>query len=124
MRWYSLQVKLRKNIYAILKEELREVESEMEVSYCELELGPFLGDDDETYEEIIDDFMNSLINSEPHEDNMDETPDEKYYVFESNSLCMTTDIEEYLSDVFIQKETEQSSWIFRYYEEGKCFSKA
>ena len=30
-----------------LKKELREVESEMEVSYCEPEQGPLLGEDDE-----------------------------------------------------------------------------
>ena len=66
-----------------------------------------LGEDDETYEDIINDFLNSLISSEPHEDNMDETQDENYYVFESNALCMIVGIEECLSDVFIQKETEQ-----------------
>ena len=54
---------------------------------------------------------------------MDETPDEKYYVFESNSLCMTTDIEEYLSDVFIQKDTEQTSWTIKDYEEGQILFK-
>ena len=39
------------------------------------------GEDDEMDEDIIDDFLNSLIGSEPHEDNMCETPYEKYYVF-------------------------------------------
>ena len=56
VRWHSLQVKLRQNIYSRLKEELRGVESEIEVSYCEHEQGPLLGEDDETNEEIIDDF--------------------------------------------------------------------
>ena len=94
-------MKLRKNIYVRLKEELREVESGIEVSYCEPEQGPLLGEDDEIDKEIMDDFLNSLISSEPHEDNMDETPYEKYYVFESNALCMIVGIEQYLSDVFI-----------------------
>ena len=81
VRWNSLQVKLRKKIYARLKEELREDESEIEVSYCEPEQGPFLKEDDEIDEEIIDDFLNSHISSEPHEHNMDKTPYEKYCVF-------------------------------------------
>ena len=46
VRWQSLQVNLRQKMYARLKEELREAESEMEVSYYELEQGPLLGDDD------------------------------------------------------------------------------
>ena len=63
--------------------------------------------------------MNFLISSEPHEDNMDETPDEKYYVFESNALCMTVSIEEYLTDVFIQKDIEQSSGLSGIMNKGK-----
>ena len=47
MRWNSLQVKLRKNMYVRLKEELREAESKIEVSYCEPKQGPLLGEDDE-----------------------------------------------------------------------------
>ena len=55
-----MQVNLRKKIYARLKEELREVESEMEVSYCEPEQGPLLGEDDEAEKERP---IESLINS-------------------------------------------------------------
>ena len=123
MRWHSLQVKLRQKIYSRLKEELRGVESEIEVSYCELEHGTLLGEDDETDEEIIYYFLNSLISSETHEDEMDETPDEQYYVFEYNALCMIACIEEYLSDVFIQKETENSYWTVRDYEEWEMLFK-
>ena len=47
VRWNSLQVKLQQNMVVGLKKELREVESEMEVSYCEPEQGPFLGEEDE-----------------------------------------------------------------------------
>ena len=47
VRWHSLQVKLQQNMFVELKKELREVESEMEVSYCEAEQGPLLGEDDE-----------------------------------------------------------------------------
>ena len=43
VRWQSLEVNLRKKIYTRLKEELREAESEMEVSYCEPKQGPLLG---------------------------------------------------------------------------------
>ena len=47
VRWNSLQVKLQQNMFVELKKELKEVEYEMEVSYCELEQGPLLGEDDE-----------------------------------------------------------------------------
>ena len=60
VRWHSLQVKLQQNIFARLKKELREVEYEMEVSYCEPEQGPLLGEDDEVEKERP---IESLINS-------------------------------------------------------------
>ena len=47
VRWNSLQVKLQQKMFSELKKELREVESEMEVSYCEPEQGPLLEEDDE-----------------------------------------------------------------------------
>ena len=47
-------------MYARLKEELREVESEMEVSYCEPEQGPLLRDDDEEENERV---IESLVDS-------------------------------------------------------------
>ena len=34
-------------MFTELEKELREAESEIEVSYCEPEHGPFLGEDDE-----------------------------------------------------------------------------
>ena len=43
VRWNSLQVKLQQKMFVELKKELKEVESKMEVSYCELEQGPLLG---------------------------------------------------------------------------------
>ena len=61
VRWHSLQVKLQQNMFARLKKELREVEFEMEVSYCELEHGPLLGEDDEAEKERpIESLMNFL----------------------------------------------------------------
>ena len=47
VRWNSLQVKLQQNMFSELKKELREVESQMEVSYCEPEQGHLLREDDE-----------------------------------------------------------------------------
>ena len=60
IRWNSLQVKLQQKMFVELKKELKEVESKMEVSYCEPEQGPFLGEDDEVEKEIL---IESLINS-------------------------------------------------------------
>ena len=45
--WHSLQVKLQQKMFVELNKELREVEYEIEVSYCEHEQGPLLGEDDE-----------------------------------------------------------------------------
>ena len=45
VRWHSLHVKLQQKMFVELKKELREAESEMEVSYCEPEQGPLLGED-------------------------------------------------------------------------------
>ena len=47
VRWHSLQGKLQPNMFAGLKKELIEVEYDMEVSYCEPEQGPLLGEGDE-----------------------------------------------------------------------------
>ena len=47
IRWNSLQVKLQQKMFVDLKKELRELEFEMKVSYCEPEQGPLLGEDDE-----------------------------------------------------------------------------
>ena len=57
-----------------LKKELRSAEFEMEVSYCEPEEGPLLGEDDET--KIEDDFLNTMISSELSEEYPVETTDE------------------------------------------------
>ena len=51
VRWHSLQVKLQQKMFSELKKELKEVEYEMEVSYCEPEQGPLLGEDDEVEKE-------------------------------------------------------------------------
>ena len=78
---------LQQRLSTRLKEELKTTESEMQVLVCEPKHGPFLGEDEDNEAEVINNFLNSLISSEPHEYNVDETPDEKYYVLESNSLC-------------------------------------
>ena len=60
VRWHSLQVKLQQNMFSELKKELREAKYEMEVSYCEPEHGPLLGEDDDAEEERP---IESLVNS-------------------------------------------------------------
>ena len=60
VKWNSLQVKLHQNMFVGLNKELREVEYEMEVSYCEPEHGPLLGGDDEVEKERTNE---SLMNS-------------------------------------------------------------
>ena len=48
-------------MFSELNKELREAESEMEVSYCEPEQGPLLGEDDEAEKErLIESLMNSI----------------------------------------------------------------
>ena len=89
VRWHSLQMKLRKNIYVRLKEELREVESEMEVSYCEPKQGPFLGVDDEAENErLIESLMDSIKSTYQLVEDMTVSSNEtkRSYVFESDDL--------------------------------------
>ena len=65
VRWNSLQVKLQQNMFVELKKELKEVESEMEVSYCEPEQGPLLRENDEVEKErLIESLMNSIKNTD------------------------------------------------------------
>ena len=51
VRWNSLQVKLQQKMFAGLKKKFIEVEYEIEVSYCEPEKGPLLGEYDEAEKE-------------------------------------------------------------------------
>ena len=84
VRWHSLQVKLQQNMFFELKKELREVESGMEVSYCELEQGPLLGEDDEVENErLIESLMNSLKSTDKLMEEMTMRPYEtkRSYVF-------------------------------------------
>ena len=89
VRWNSLQVKLQQNMFADLKKELREVESEMEVSYCEPEKGPLLGDDDEAEKERpIESLINSVKSTNKIMEEMTVRPYEtkRSYVFETDDL--------------------------------------
>ena len=63
-----------------------------------------MNEDDEA--EIIDSFLNSLISSELHEDEMVGALDEKPYVLKSNDLCKTIGNKEHLNDVFMQVDEE------------------
>ena len=89
VRLNSLQVKLQQKMVAGLKKELREVESEMEVSYCELEQGPFLGKDDEAEKQRpIENLINSLKNTDKLMEEMTVRSNEtkRSYVFETDDL--------------------------------------
>ena len=80
-------------MYAILKEELREVESEMEVSYCEFEQGPLLQDDDEAERErLIEIIMDSVksTNQLMKEMTVRSNETKRSYVFESDDLFLIT----------------------------------
>ena len=84
VRWNSLQVKLQQKMIVGLKKELREVESEMEVSYCEPKQGPLLGEDDEVEKERpIESLINSLKSKNKIMEEMTVTPNEtkRSYVF-------------------------------------------
>ena len=80
-------------MYARLKEELREADSEMEVSYCEPEQGPLLGDDDEAEEErLIESLMDSVKSTTQLMDEMIVRSNEtkRSYVFETDDLFVIT----------------------------------
>ena len=74
---------------AELKKELREVESEMEVSYCELEQGPLVGEDDEAEKQRpIESLMNYVNSTNLLMEEMTMRPNEtkRSYVFQTDDL--------------------------------------
>ena len=82
--WNSLQLKLQQNMFARLKKELREVESEMEVSYCDSEQGPLLGEDgEEEKERPFESLMNYVKSINQLMEDMTTRPNEtkRSYVF-------------------------------------------
>ena len=71
-------------MFAGLKKELREVEYEMEVSYCEPEQGPLIGEDDEAEKERpIGSLINFVKNTDKLMEEMTVRSNEtkRYYVF-------------------------------------------
>ena len=93
VRWNSLHVKIHQKMFAELKKELREVESEMEVSYCEPEQGPLLGEDYEAKKERpIESLMNSVKNTDLLLEEMTVRLNETKvsYVFETDDLFVIT----------------------------------
>ena len=80
-------------MYARLKEELREADSEMEVSYCEPEQGPLLGDDDEVEKErLIESLMDSVKSTNQLMEEIIVRPNEikRSYVFYTDDLFVIT----------------------------------
>ena len=80
-------------MFAELKKELREVESEMEVSYCELEQGPLLGEDDEAEKERpIESLINSIKSTNLLMKEITMRPNEtkRSYVFQTDYLFVIT----------------------------------
>ena len=76
-----------------LNKELKEVESEMEVSYCEPKHGPFLGEDDEAEKERpIESLMNSIKSTDQLMEEMTVRMNEtkKSYVFGTDDLFVMT----------------------------------
>ena len=76
-----------------LKKELREADSEIEISYCEPEQGPLLGEDDEAKtERPIESLMNYVNNTDLLMEEMTVSSNEtkRYYVFEIDDLFVTT----------------------------------
>ena len=74
-----------------LKKELREVEYEMEVSYCEPEHGPLLREDDEAEKErpiesLMDSVKSTNLLMEEMTVRLNET--KRSYVFETDDLFM------------------------------------
>ena len=82
--WNSLQLNLQQNMFAGLKKELREVESEMEASYCDLEQDPLLGEDGEAEKERpVESLMNYVKSINQLMEDMTMRPNEtkRSYVF-------------------------------------------
>ena len=89
VRWNSLQVKLQQNMFVELEKELRGAKSEMEVTCCEPEQGPLLGEDDEAEKERpIESLINSVKNTDKLMEEMTVRPNEtkRSYVFETGDL--------------------------------------
>ena len=76
-------------MFTELEKELRATESKMEVTYCELEQGPLLGEDDEAEKERpIESLINSINNIDKLMDEMTIRLNEtkRSYVFETDDL--------------------------------------
>ena len=76
-------------MFSELKKELREVESEMEASYCEPEQGPLLGEDDEAEKErpiesLVDSLKSTNLLMKEMTVRLNET--KRSYVFETGDL--------------------------------------
>jgi hypothetical protein len=111
VRWHSLQMKLRKRMYARLKEELREAEYEEEVYICELEQGVFFDEEEarDVEERFLDSLMNYWTSSDQHGDMMTEASNEEPYIFYSDTLCMIAYLagdEQQLDDVLMHVDEE------------------
>ena len=95
MRWNSLQVKLRKNMSARLKEEIGIVEFEMDVLGCEPKHGPLFREDvtkDAEKERLTESLMDSVKSTDQLMEEMNVRPIEtkRSYIFETDDFFVIT----------------------------------
>ena len=95
MTWNSLQVKLKENVSARFKEELRIVEFEMDVLVCEPKHGPLFGEDvneDAEKERLTESLMDSVKSTDQLMEEMNVRPIEtkRSYVFETDDSFVIT----------------------------------
>jgi hypothetical protein len=85
-----LQVKLKQRLLAWWrKEELREVEYEERVQYCELKQGLILREEEYAYERLDESLMDYWESSNQHKKMMKKSVEARErYFFKTNNLCM------------------------------------
>jgi hypothetical protein len=102
IKWKMLQIKIKRRMYARLREELRAAELKVEDDYCRPKQKVYLDE-----EGIIDNFLTYWTSSDQQGDVMIKTSkEEEPCIFETNALCMFAGDEQSLEDVFMQVDEE------------------